>query len=143
MPDSTPTFGQLAPPPAIFAQAGLVPFCDPVGRIAWAKADAHAAADVLARNGYAISRVELWCICNEDTYSAVIPYVDGLYGRFDFRQDDVWASETEPWEDYCVRCREWALSKLPLLTYEPMLTVDYGPDKMRVHFAVRSQSDFE
>ncbi len=143
MPDSEASFGQLAPALTIFTEAGLSPFCDPVGRIAWAKSDAVAAAGVLASNGYAITRVELWCICNEDTYSAVIPYVDGLYGRFDFRQEEVWAPERETWAEYCARCNAWAVSKLPLLTYEPMLTNDYGPDKMRVHFSVLAQTDYE
>jgi hypothetical protein len=143
MPDTAYKFGPQAPPDAIFAAAGLEPFRDPVGRIAWAKADAPMAARLLSQNGYAITRVEVWCICNENTYSAVIPYIDGLYGRFDWRQEDAWSPEHESWEDFCARCSNWALSKIPVMNYEPMLTADYPAERMRIHLFAVSQREYE
>jgi hypothetical protein len=143
-PDVRADFGPQAPPDDLFSRPEIgEPFRDPIGRRAWTKPDAPRAARILGENGYAILRVEVWCLCWEDTYSAVIPYLDQAYGRFDWRQEEAWSPERETWPRFCARCAEWAASKIALADYEPHLTPEYPAEKMRFYFLAVSRDEYD
>jgi len=117
-------------------------FIDPVGKVAWQRDDAPRAVEILSDAGYAITRVELWCLCWDETYCHVIPYIDDQAGMHQAFLEEMWAIETEDWQTFCKRAGLWAMQQIPSSDYESQLTPEYGPEKMRIHLDVLSREEY-